>query len=56
VHLSYYNSNAGFFEPAIDKFGVAVTMDYKGKASITKIDLNDPVKINFTIGLAECIA
>jgi hypothetical protein len=28
IHLSYYNSDAGFFEPAIDRFGVGIDMDY----------------------------
>jgi len=33
IHLSYYNSDAGFFEPAIDGFGVEIDMDFLGKSS-----------------------
>jgi hypothetical protein len=55
IHLSYYNSDAGFFEPAIDRFGVGIDMDYQGKSSITKINLADAININFTIGFADCI-
>lgn len=55
IHLSYYNSDAGFFEPAIDRFGVDIDMDYIGKSSKTKINLADPININFTIGFADCV-
>ena len=53
--MSYYNSDAGIFEPAVDKFGVDIDLDYIGKSSKTKLSLVDPVNINFTLSLAGCI-
>jgi len=32
VNLSYYNSDVGCFEPAIDRFGVDVEIESVGKS------------------------
>lgn len=32
VNINYYNSDVGFFEPAIDRFGVDVEIESVGKS------------------------
>ena len=37
VNLNYYNSDVGFFEPAIDRFGVDVEIESVGKSKKIKL-------------------
>ena len=55
VNLNYYNSDAGFFQPAIDRFGVDVEIESVGKSKKIKLHLADPINMNFTIGLIDCM-
>lgn len=55
--MHYFNADAGYYEPAIEKFEVRATIAV-GKDQIetrTDLQIEDPINVNFTLGLASCL-
>ena len=49
--LYYFNAEKGFWEPAAERFSVAVQLAKVGKVSTQVVSLPDPVKINISVRL-----
>ena len=49
--LYYFNAEKGFWEPAVERFSVAVQLAKVGKLSTQVVSLPDPVRINISVRL-----
>ena len=53
--LYYFNASKGYWEPAVEHFGVAVNLSRVGKVSVQNVKLPDPININVSVYLAAVI-
>ena len=45
----YFNASKGYWEPAIEHFGVAVHLERLGNKSVQTVKLPDPININVSV-------